>query len=648
MRRPRRSTWGLAVFVVLTTQPVSCDWCPNFCSGHGVCLTDDICQCFDEWSGFDCSERTCPFGLSWVLSPKEVQNESSTPSYPLGERAYVECSGKGECNRHTGVCQCYEGFSGVGCRRNNCPNDCSGNGICVLESDVEGYYGDSNLLFAQKQYWNGRKTRRCMCDSHFWGNDCSQRLCPQGVDPDVEFCDDIKRSKDVQTVTVALANDLEAIDSAHIDQYFTLTFTDNFDARLTTRPISFWEDADGVQEALLALPNFAIDDVEVVKFFPLNDYDGSVSPDRGASFTSTLQSAGHLREITCERLHFDLFSNTACADDDDCLTNFGLDSNRLFCDANIMQCVETNRDKCEVVDGKTEFSNNTCATNFEPNGIYEDSLGQIFWGRRLSALDRSCHVGNFPPDDVKYARPCNSDDDCVQCSPWSQIRGGVCNEGVCGVSDEYKAVMAQDAINECRVASFAIKFTSAVNVGTQSLFECNFGSSGTEKDGSCPKFRSAGLASCHVLRTGVPEWEYTDAAKDEMVEAFLCYETDEDLKTTALFVLETEALSGSYDRCFRLNSPDDMVDDIRYVTADQSAVVRVVEPVASTTDFTTLKGIYYKDDPIFTESEIEIVEDAVYDEVLPCSNEGTCTTQGTCDCRTGFHGVSCEKALDFM
>jgi hypothetical protein len=637
---------------------VNAQWCPNFCAGHGICGDDEVCQCFDDWTSYDCSERVCPYGLSWVLSDAAEREAASTPSFPLGLRAYVECSAKGECNRKTGICECFEGFSGSGCRRSNCPNNCSGNGVCILEADVAGYYGRTGRLQAQKQYWNGRMARRCMCDSHFWGNDCSQRICPQGVDPEVETCEHIKRAKDVQTITVSLANDLALMDPSQIDQYFALTFTDVFDARVTTRPISFWEDAGSVQQALLALPNFAIMDVEVVKFFPLNDYDGTVIPDRGAAVSSTLQAAGHLREIICERLHHDLFRSPSCADDDDCVASFGLDTNRLLCDANMLQCVETDRTACAVVDGKAEFRGGArCALGFEPNGVYEDSAGDKYWGRRLGAADRACHVGNFPPGDPHFARACESDDDCVRCAAWSQVRNGVCREGRCGVSDEYRAVMGQDAADECRVASWSVKFTSARNLGTQGLFGCTFGVAETASSGASPAFLSAGLASCQVLRTGIPEWSFSaDAGSASqvnnatgVVEAHLCYETDAaSLRTTASFVLPETAASGDYDACFRLVSPDDMVDDIRYVTADQSAVVRAVEPVASTTDWTVLNGIFYPDDPVFTDEEVAVVEDAVYDEVLPCSNEGACTAAGTCACRDGFQGSSCEKRLMYV
>ena len=36
------------------------------CSGHGKCnAVTDQCECYDDYSGFSCQLRSCPFGVAW-------------------------------------------------------------------------------------------------------------------------------------------------------------------------------------------------------------------------------------------------------------------------------------------------------------------------------------------------------------------------------------------------------------------------------------------------------------------------------------------------------------------------------------------------------------------------------------------------------
>ena len=44
--------------------------CPNACSGHGDCTTWDKCECYRNWQAADCSQRTCPYALAHVDTPK--------------------------------------------------------------------------------------------------------------------------------------------------------------------------------------------------------------------------------------------------------------------------------------------------------------------------------------------------------------------------------------------------------------------------------------------------------------------------------------------------------------------------------------------------------------------------------------------------
>ena len=60
--------------------------CPNFCSGHGLCLNDEAtitCSCFEGYHGGDCSYRLCPAGKAWFDFPS---------SDNVAHAAYTECS----------------------------------------------------------------------------------------------------------------------------------------------------------------------------------------------------------------------------------------------------------------------------------------------------------------------------------------------------------------------------------------------------------------------------------------------------------------------------------------------------------------------------------------------------------------------------
>jgi len=200
----------VTVFVIIGTASAACD---NQCSGHGSCMTDDVCKCYDNWgvglthdSG-DCSQRVCPFELAWVDTPKKDGQFHK----------YAECAGRGICNRDTAECVCFDGYEGKACQRTSCPNDCSGHGTCEYIEDLgfgstwsdysndyhyyysrsvakspwknqlAGYHApgqgfdDDKAIFPDHE-WDNRKTRGCVCDALYGDIDCSKRMCPYGTD----------------------------------------------------------------------------------------------------------------------------------------------------------------------------------------------------------------------------------------------------------------------------------------------------------------------------------------------------------------------------------------------------------------------------------------------------------------------------------
>ena len=132
--------------MIVLLQANSCD---NSCSGHGFCLDNGLCKCYDNWgiglsyNSGDCSERICPFESAWVDSPDRVGNHHK----------YIECSAKGICNRDTGECECFPGYEGKACSRTTCPNECSGHGQCVYINKLpyKTVIGDyNNYLYLTK------------------------------------------------------------------------------------------------------------------------------------------------------------------------------------------------------------------------------------------------------------------------------------------------------------------------------------------------------------------------------------------------------------------------------------------------------------------------------------------------------------------
>jgi hypothetical protein len=272
--------------------------CANSCSGHGVCREHDVCTCYANWQGNDCSDRTCPFALSWGDAP-------------YGHDAahyYAECSSQGLCDRKTGECQCFDGYEGDACRRLKCPDDCSGHGRCrttwetAQTTTVGDYYDavglvlDKAVIDGKNSYtnWDAHKTQSCVCDPGFTGINCASRMCPRGNDPlTTEDADGVTEVTEVQTIYVGDVDTTSKHWGAHkaadktadtnAGGFFTLTFTDSYGMEWETRPIPATDDGDALpatlnayhveggarttqhylRDALKALPNHAIDDVEV-------------------------------------------------------------------------------------------------------------------------------------------------------------------------------------------------------------------------------------------------------------------------------------------------------------------------------------------------------------------------------------------------
>lgn len=88
-----------------------------------------------------------------------------------------ECSGRGQCDRSSGQCSCVAGYTGDACSRAECPNDCSGHGVCQA---IKRFAADVGFTYGA---WDADSEFACKCDAGYRGADCSAIECPSGSDP---------------------------------------------------------------------------------------------------------------------------------------------------------------------------------------------------------------------------------------------------------------------------------------------------------------------------------------------------------------------------------------------------------------------------------------------------------------------------------
>jgi len=240
--------------------------CPNDCNGKGICNAASVCECYANYMGNDCSQRLCNFGKAWIDTnlgdlnangvidtdqqvyagyANTLVGEQYDPNYGVARtnnlaawdeaHFYRECSNKGICNRKTGICDCFPGFEGEGCRRMSCPLDCNGHGQCqLIEHDI---------LNSEYPLWDQDKVQKCQCDPGYSGPDCSVRECPKGIDP-VQFTYTNAESVykiEFHNIAASAWNKGELPNGP---TYFTLTYTDDFGDMWTTHAITLYHQAN--------------------------------------------------------------------------------------------------------------------------------------------------------------------------------------------------------------------------------------------------------------------------------------------------------------------------------------------------------------------------------------------------------------------
>merc|ERR1719258_991418 len=243
----------LASFFLLFSQVAA--ECPNACSGHGTCGQKDMCSCYANYQGNDCSERTCYFGIGHVDTPKgdlnadgyvsgplttvitgsEVYPWGTTERYPNADanegHFYMECSNKGMCDRKTGTCDCFEELAeqkGFNTNDHDVPTT-------RAAGNAESTHHNFDLAIEESyayDLWYQDKTLGCKCDPVYYGADCSLKKCKYGVDPlFYDNADGVIK----QTTVIHLGS--KSNENAAIGGSFRIIFYDVFGEKYVTKQI---------------------------------------------------------------------------------------------------------------------------------------------------------------------------------------------------------------------------------------------------------------------------------------------------------------------------------------------------------------------------------------------------------------------------
>jgi len=240
-----RKWWLWAMAMTLLVAPVF-GACPNKCSGHGRCGINDVCDCMQNWVGGDCSLRLCPFARAWQDTAEGIDDA----------HYYQECANRGACDREKGICDCDAGFTGSGCRRMACPDDCSGHGTCEFIEDLAQNSFDKHIggaIGRTYSLWDQEKIMGCKCDAGYKGHNCAKRMCPKGDD----------------SLTSNQGEMVQAIYVVGVSMFGYLTYFDPYGNAFTTDAISFDTYANvattcsNIQTALRRLPNNVLNTVTV-------------------------------------------------------------------------------------------------------------------------------------------------------------------------------------------------------------------------------------------------------------------------------------------------------------------------------------------------------------------------------------------------
>ncbi len=172
------------------------------CSGHGDCITHDVCECEDTWIGPECQAEciggTVPTfeclkdcGVHGVCTIDEIGapfcvcTEDWFGSVCDSQLCDPPCI-NGICDYALGVCLCESQWTGVNCKVPTCDSECS-NGECVAPNKCVCDYGWTGTVCEQEIVvcctdkcmfgTQNEATCDCLCEDGWSGPTCGDPNC---------------------------------------------------------------------------------------------------------------------------------------------------------------------------------------------------------------------------------------------------------------------------------------------------------------------------------------------------------------------------------------------------------------------------------------------------------------------------------------
>jgi hypothetical protein len=163
--------------------------CNNMCSGHGVCSTNDMCLCYRNYRGADCSERTCQYGRAFVDSAQGDLNHDGVVTFANSNREKIFAG--------SGAAQ-LDGVAPDTTNSFNKPEPTQGGGSDHLrthlhvnvktqwaKSTFEAFPPSNNVEYVNHVYMEcsnkglcDRTTGECACFDGYEGSACQRTVCP--------------------------------------------------------------------------------------------------------------------------------------------------------------------------------------------------------------------------------------------------------------------------------------------------------------------------------------------------------------------------------------------------------------------------------------------------------------------------------------